>query len=173
MFFVQYPVKLKSKVESAGHSNGAEQILQEVGLVDTEDEAILFHQMQVDVEEVDATAEEEEQSGEDEGENVEGEKEEKVSHCCGKVLHCLVLPVIVLYVPQNFCIGSVVGCREADEVGKRNDYLKTLRKNKDLYRFLQLFQTCLRRLPFCLPSAHNKVKVDKEINPNQNIDGKI
>ena len=118
MFFVQYPVKLKSKVESTGHSNGAEQILQEVGLVDTEDEAILFHQMQVDVEEVDATAEEEEQSGEDEGENVEGEKEEKVSHGCGKVLHCLVLPVIVLYVPQNFSIWTIVCDEEVAKEGK-------------------------------------------------------
>ena len=50
LFSVQHPVKLKCEVKGAGNCNCAEEILQQVGLVDAEHQAVLLHQVQVHLE---------------------------------------------------------------------------------------------------------------------------
>ena len=50
LFSVQHPVKLKCEVKGAGDCNCAEEILQQVGLVDAEHQAVLLHQVQVHLE---------------------------------------------------------------------------------------------------------------------------
>ena len=50
LFSVQHPVKLKSEVKGAGDCNCAEEILQQVGLVDAKHQAVLLHQVQVHLE---------------------------------------------------------------------------------------------------------------------------
>ena len=50
LFSVQYPVKLKCEVKGAGNCNCAEEILEQVGLVDAEHQAVLLHQVQVHLE---------------------------------------------------------------------------------------------------------------------------
>ena len=50
LFSVQHPVKLKSEVKGTGDCNCAEEILQQVGLVDAEHQAVLLHQVQVHLE---------------------------------------------------------------------------------------------------------------------------
>ena len=52
LFSVQHPVKLKSEVKGAGDCNCAEEILQQVGLVDAEHQAVLLHQVQVHLEHI-------------------------------------------------------------------------------------------------------------------------
>ena len=47
LFSVQHPVKLEGEVEGAGDCNGAEEIIQEVGLVDTKHQAVLLQQVEV------------------------------------------------------------------------------------------------------------------------------
>ena len=50
LFSVQHPVKLQREVKGAGDCNCAEEILQQVGLVDAEHQAVLLHQVQVHLE---------------------------------------------------------------------------------------------------------------------------
>ena len=50
LFSVQHPVKLKSEVKGAGDCNCAEEILEQVGLVDAKHQAVLLHQVQVHLE---------------------------------------------------------------------------------------------------------------------------
>ena len=52
LFSVQHPVKLKSEVKGAGDCNCAEEILQQVGLVDAKHQAMLLHQVQVHLEHI-------------------------------------------------------------------------------------------------------------------------
>ena len=47
---MEHPVKLQREVKGAGNCNCAEEILQQVGLVDAKHQAMLLHQVQVHLE---------------------------------------------------------------------------------------------------------------------------
>ena len=47
---MEHPVKLQREVKGAGNCNCAEEILEQVGLVDAEHQAMLLHQVQVHLE---------------------------------------------------------------------------------------------------------------------------
>ena len=47
---MEHPVKLQREVKGAGDCNCAEEILEQVGLVDAKHQAVLLHQVQVHLE---------------------------------------------------------------------------------------------------------------------------
>ena len=49
---MEHPVKLQREVKGAGDCNCAEEILEQVGLVDAEHQAVLLHQVQVHLEHI-------------------------------------------------------------------------------------------------------------------------
>ena len=52
---MEHPVKLQCEVKGAGNCNCAEEILEQVGLVDAEHQAVLLHQVQVHLEHISGT----------------------------------------------------------------------------------------------------------------------
>ena len=166
---VQHPVKLKSEVECTSYGDCAKQVLQQIGLVDGEDDTVLLHQVEIDMEQVDVAGAEEENTGHSQGNTVKDNQENEIADGGPEIVHRLVLPVSILDIAKNIWVWSIVSSNEAEEIGKGDDDLKTFSKYKHLNHFSQVLNVFFSQIFLCFKSFDSQDEVDQEFNADKNV----
>ena len=69
--------------------------------MDGEDDTILLHQVEIDMEKVDTTGEEEEYPSNHQGDTIKGHKKKKVSYCSPEIIDRIILPVPILHISED------------------------------------------------------------------------
>ena len=125
------------------------------------------------MEKVDAAGEEQENCSKSQRNAIKDNKEEKIADGSPEIFYWLILPVTILYIPKDICIGSQESCNEAHEICKRDDDLKTFTNDKNLNTHYKLFNILFSRVSFCPKCLDDKVEVDEKIYAKKNINCKI
>ena len=141
--------------------------------MDGEDDTILLHQVEIDMEKVDTTGEEEEYPSNGQGDTIKGNKKKKVANCSPEIIDRIILPVPILHISEDFCVWSVESSDKAKEISKRDDDLKAFTNNKNLDTLHQFFNIFFSWISFCSECLDDKVKVDEKINSKKDVDGEI
>ena len=170
---VQHPIKLEGEVEGASYGDCAKQVLQQIGLVDGEDDTVLLHQVEIDMEQVDVAGAEEENTSHSQGNTVEGNIENHIADGAPEIIHRLILPVSIFDIAKDIWVWSIVSSNEAEEIGKGDDDLKTFSNYKFLNTFSQFLKVFFCQISLNSESFDDKVEVDQEINAQKNVDGEI
>ena len=141
--------------------------------MDGEDDTVLLHQVEIDMEKIDVAGNEKEYPSNDQWNKIKGDKKEKIADSSPKIIHWLILPVAILHISKNIRVRSIESSDESQEICKRNDDLKALTDDKNLYALHKFLNIFFCGISFGSECPDDKVEVDNEINSKKDVKGEI